>query len=86
MHEWETNNVRSRATYADPKRKNRSGEHLTSWFAHAMRCSCGSFKLFCIFGLNCCLAGRSVALRARTFHTQATRCRFGLSNSFAFLD
>ena len=32
------------------------------------------------------MAGRSVALRARTFHKQATRCRFGLSNSFAFLD
>ena len=24
------------------RRKNRSGEHLTSWFAHAMRCSCGT--------------------------------------------
>ena len=39
----------------------RSGEHLTSWFAHAMRCSCGTSNSSCIFGLNCCLAGRSDA-------------------------
>ena len=45
VHEWETNNVRRRATYAD-RRKNRSGEHLTSWFAHAMRCSCGTSNSF----------------------------------------
>ena len=71
----------------------RSGEHLTSWFAHAMRCSCGTsnsfafldstafwrgglmhvvcvcveLQAFCIFGLNCLLAGRSDALRAMTF-------------------
>ena len=45
VHEWETNNVRSRATYAI-RRKNRSGEHLTSWFAHAMRCSCGTSNSF----------------------------------------
>ena len=44
VHEWETNNVRSRATYAE-RRKHRSGEHLTSWFAHAMRCSCGTSTL-----------------------------------------
>ena len=75
------------------RRKNRSGEHLTSWFAHAMRCSCGTsnsfafldstafwrgglmhvvcvcveLQTFCIFGLNCLLAGRSDALRAMTF-------------------
>ena len=75
------------------RRKHRSGEHLTSWFAHAMRCSCGTsnsfaflgstafwrgglmhvvcvcveLKAFCIFGLNCLLAGRSDALRAMTF-------------------
>ena len=79
------------------RRKNRSGEHLTSWFAHAMRCSCGTsnsfafldstavwrgglmhvvcvcvcvcveLQAFCIFGLNCLLAGRSDALRAMTF-------------------
>ena len=73
--------------------KHRSGEHLTSWFAHAMRCSCGTsnsfafldstafwrgglmhvvcvcveLQAFCIFGLNCLLAGRSDALRAMTF-------------------
>ena len=45
VHEWETNNVRSRATYAEPA-KHRSGEHLTSWFAHAMRCSCGTSNSF----------------------------------------
>ena len=28
------------------RRKNRSGEHLTSWFAHAMRCSCGTSNSF----------------------------------------
>ena len=28
------------------RRKNRSGEHLTSWFAHAMRCSCGTSNCF----------------------------------------
>ena len=75
------------------RRKNRSGEHLTAWFAHAMRCSCGTLnpfacldstavwrgglmhvvcvcvelQAFCIFGLNCLLAGRSDALRAMTF-------------------
>ena len=68
------------------RRKNRSGEHLTSWFAHAMRCSCGTsnsfafldstavwrgglmhvvcvcveLQAFCIFGLNCLLAGQSL--------------------------
>ena len=75
------------------RRKHRSGEHLTSWFAHAMRCTCGTsnsfafldstafwrgslmhvmcvcveLQAFCIFGLNCLLAGRSDALRAMTF-------------------
>jgi len=55
-----------------PKRcKRHSGKHLPSWFAHAMRCSCGcvlafyyfrlksSFAWLCIFGLNCFLAVRS---------------------------
>ena len=28
------------------RRKNRSGEHLTAWFAHAMRCSCGTSNSF----------------------------------------
>ena len=28
------------------RRKNRSGEHLTSWFAHAVRCSCGTSNSF----------------------------------------
>ena len=75
------------------RRKNRSGEHLTLWFTHAMRYSCGTsnsfafldltafgrgglmyvvcvwveLQAFCIFGLNCLLAGRSDALRAMTF-------------------
>ena len=39
-----------------------------------------------MFGLNCLLAGWSVALRAGTFHRHAMRCRSGTSNSFAFLD
>ena len=39
-----------------------------------------------MFGLNCLLAGWSVALTAGTFHRHAMRCRSGTSNSFAFLD
>ena len=75
------------------KWKNHSGKRRASWFAHAMRCSCGTLnpfayldstafwrgglmhvvcvcvelQAFCIFGLNCLLAGRSDALRAMTF-------------------
>ena len=92
VHEWETNNVRSRATYADPAEEPqwRASDFM---FAHAMRCSCGTsnsfafldstavwrgglmhvvcvcveLQAFCIFGLNCLLAGRSDALRAMTF-------------------
>ena len=45
MHEWETNNVRSRATYAEPAQAPQC-EHLTSWFAHAMRCSYGTSNSF----------------------------------------
>ena len=30
-------------------------------------CVCGELQAFCIFGLNCLLAGRSDALRAMTF-------------------
>ena len=43
------------------RRKNRSGEHLTSWFAHAMRCSCGTSNSFAFLDFNCLLAGRSDA-------------------------
>ena len=39
-----------------------------------------------MFGLNCLLAGWSVALRAGTFHRHVMRCVSGTSNSFAFLD
>ena len=47
VHEWETNNVRSRATLPmQNRRKHRSGEHLTSWFAHTMRCNCGTSNSF----------------------------------------
>ena len=93
VHEWETNDVRSRATYTEEVRKNHSGKRRASWFAHAMRCSrgtlnpfacldstavwrgglmhvvcvCVELQAFCIFGLNCLLAGRSDALRAMTF-------------------
>ena len=75
------------------KWKNHSGKRRASWFAHTMRCSCGTLnpfacldstafwrgglmhvvcvcvelQAFCIFGLNCLLAGRSDALRAMTF-------------------
>ena len=47
---------------------------------------CLLLQALCMFGLNCLLAGRSVALRAWTFHRHAMRCSSGTSNSFAFLD
>ena len=46
VHEWETNDVRSRATYTQKKWKNHSGIRRASWFAHAMRCSCGTLNPF----------------------------------------
>ena len=61
------------------RRKNRSGEHLPSWFAHAMRCSCGTSNLFCIFGLNCCLAGRSDACGVCMYVELQAYCIFGLN-------
>ena len=90
VHEWETNDVRSRATYTEEVKE---PQWQASWFAHAMRCSrgtlnafacldstavwrgglmhvvcvCVELQAFCIFGLNCLLAGRSDALRAMTF-------------------
>ena len=94
VHEWETNNVRSRATYAEPAEEPQwraasiwlHGLH-TPWdvvvarqallhfwtqlpFGGAvwcMWCVCVELQAFCIFGLNCLLAGRSDALRAMTF-------------------
>ena len=45
VHEWETNDVRSRATYTEV----------------AMRCSCGTTARIASLGLNCFLAGRSDA-------------------------
>ena len=41
--------------------KNRSGKRWASWFAHAMRCSCGTTARIASLGLNCFLAGRSDA-------------------------
>ena len=92
VHEWETNNVRSRATYADPAEEPqwRASDFMV---CTRLRCSCGTsnsfafldstavwrgglmhvvcvcveLQAFCIFGLNCLLAGRSDALRAMTF-------------------
>ena len=48
VHEWETNNIITCGAGPPMQkwRKNRSGEHLTSWFAHAMRCSCGTSNSF----------------------------------------
>ena len=37
--------------------KNHSGKHLTSWFAHAMRCSCGTTARIASLGLNCFFGG-----------------------------
>ena len=34
---------------------------------HVVVCVCVELQAFCIFGLNCLLAGRSDALRAMTF-------------------
>ena len=45
VHEWETNDVRSRATYTEEV-KNHSGKRRASWFAHAMRCSRGTLNPF----------------------------------------
>ena len=56
VHEWETNYVPSRATYTE-KAKDHSGKHLTSWFAHAMRCSCGTTARIASLGLNCFFGG-----------------------------
>ena len=57
---FETNNVRSRATYADPAEEPqwRASDFMVCT-RHEMLL--WHFKLFCIFGLNCCLAGRSDA-------------------------
>ena len=60
VHEWETNNVRSRATYAEPAQAPqwRASDFMVCT-RHEMYL--WHFKLFCIFGLNCLLAGRSDA-------------------------
>ena len=85
-----------RAGPVTPKRcKRQSGKHLTSWFAHAMRCSCGAV-LTCMasWDSTAFLAGRSdacgvcvcVATGALHFWAQlllggAVRCnRMQLSN------
>ena len=41
--------------------KSHSGKGRASWFAHAMRCSCGTIARIASLGLNCFLAGRSDA-------------------------
>ena len=56
VYEWERNDVSSRATYTE-ELKEPQGSHLTSWFAHAMRCSCG-----CV--LTCMASWDSIALLA----------------------
>ena len=90
VHEWETNNVRSRATYAEPAQTpqwrasdfmvcTRHEMYTSNSFAfldstafwrgglmHVV-CVCVELQAFCIFGLNCLLAGRSDALRTMTF-------------------
>ena len=46
---WEMNGRQTTCGAGPPmqnRRKHRSGEHLTSWFAHAMRCSCGTSNSF----------------------------------------
>ena len=60
VHEWETNDVRSRATYTEEVKE---PQWQASGFmcAHAMRCSCGTIARIASLGLNCFLAGRSDA-------------------------
>ena len=79
VHEWETNNVRSRATYAEPAQAPQWRASCTRHEMFGLNCllagrsdACGvcvcvELQAFCIFGLNCLLAGRSDALRAMTF-------------------
>ena len=59
---------------------------MPSWHFGLCVCVCLLLQALCMFGLNCLLAGWSVALTAGTFHRHAMRCRSGTSNSFAFLD
>ena len=66
VHEWETNNVRSRATYAEPAQAPRPTAFWRGGLMHVV-CVCVELQAFCIFGLNYLLAGRSDALRAMTF-------------------
>ena len=91
VREWETNNVRSRATYAEPAQAPQwrwdvvvalqillhfwtqlpfGGAVWCMWCVWCVSvcvCVCVELQAFCIFGLNCLLAGRSDALRAMTF-------------------
>ena len=53
VHEWQANAVPSRASYTEEH----SGKHLTPWFAHAMRCSCGTTARIASLGLNCFFDG-----------------------------
>ena len=61
------------------KWKNHSGKRRASWFAHAMRCSRGTLNPFCMFGLNCCLAGRSDACGVCVCVELQAFCIFGLN-------
>ena len=82
VHEWQTNAVPSRASYpVTPKRcKRHSGKHLTSLFAHAMRCSCGCV-LTCVasWGSTAFLAGLSDACGVCVCVLLQALCIFGLN-------
>ena len=52
VHEWETNDVPSRATYTEEGKEPQ---------LHTPKCSCGTTARIASLGLNCFLAGRSDA-------------------------
>ena len=70
VHVWETNDVRSRATYTEEVKE-------PQWQASGfMVCH---LKPFCIFGLNCLLAGRSDACGVCVCVELQAFCIFGLN-------
>ena len=72
VHEWETYDVRSRATYTEEVKE-------PQWHAHAMRCSCGTTARIASLGLNCFLAGRSDACGVCVCVELQAFCIFGLN-------
>ena len=59
--------------------KSHSGKGRASWFAHTMRCSCGTTARIASLGLNCFLAGRSDACGVCVCVELQAFCIFGLN-------